>query len=670
MTALRFCSALLAVLSLAGLVAADEPAVTPLASGLVNPESAAVGVSYASQFPKFTVVVSEIGERDKDGDGKITIIAGAEKKTLADGLDDPKGLVFVGEQLFVTDKTRVWRVGPKGGKEVFAAAEAFPKPPIFLNDIEADADGNIYVSDSGDREKGGGGVYKIASDGKVTTILDSANPVVKRPNGLLLIEPGKLLVVDAISGELNQVNLADNSVTKIADGFEGGDGLTRDFDGNVYVTQISKGILSLLRGGKSPAVKYGPQFTASADLTLNPKTGQLLVPDMKAGTLSGVSIVSARPTDIDASVLESVKIEPAFPLLEEEVQRPIVITHAGDGSGRVFVASQLGNVYVLDKADDKAEPKLFFEFQSHVTYNDKENEEGFLGLAFHPKFKENGQFFVFYTKKDAPPHTSVISRFRVSSDDRNKADPATEEELLRVPQPFWNHNGGTLSFGPDGKLYIGLGDGGAFNDPHGNGQNLATLNGSILRIDVDAKDEGKNYAVPSDNPFVGRKDAAGEIWAYGIRNIWRLAFDRKTGVLWAADVGQDIWEEIDIIVRGGNYGWNKREGMHKFRAEGSLPDPSYIEPIWEYHHDDGRSITGGVVYRGKKLPELDGKYLYADYIRGTVWALGYDFDANKVVSNREIKGNVAPVVSFGEDEDGEVYFTTTGPRFFRFAPAK
>jgi glucose/arabinose dehydrogenase len=674
------CSAAACWLSIVVSLEAAEPVVTPLASKLANPESVAVGVSYAKQFPQFTTVVSEIGEFNKDGDGKVSIIKGADKTVLADGLDDPKGMAFAGEQLFVADKIKVWRIGPKGGKEVFAAAEAFPATPKFLNDVEVDAAGNVYVSDSGDLKGGAGAVYKISADGKVTTLLDSSNPAVKGPNGLLIVNSNHLYVLDFVSGELNDLDLETKQLKKVAEGFEGGDGLTQDFDGNIYITQWSKGILSLLRPGSNKAEPYGPKFEASADLTLNPKTGQLLVPDMKAGTVVGVSIVDATPADVDRTPVADVKIAPAFEKLEEEVTRPIVITHAGDGSGRLFVASQLGNIYVLAKADDATEPKLFFDFQKHVSYKDNENEEGFLGLAFHPKYKDNGQFFVFYTKKDAEPHTSVISRFRVSSDDPNKADPATEEELLRVPQPFWNHNGGTIAFGPDGMLYVGLGDGGAFNDPHGNGQNLETLNGSILRIDVDHKDEGLAYAVPKDNPFVGatvpsadpakKAGARGEIWAYGVRNIWRLAFDRQDGTLWAADVGQDIWEEINIIVRGGNYGWNMREGMHKFRATGSGPDAKYIEPIWEYHHDVGRSITGGFVYRGKNVPALVGKYVYADYIRGTVWALDYDKAAKKVIANREIPGNVAPVVSFGEDESGEHYFTTTGNRFFRFVPAK
>ncbi len=657
---------LLALVVLGGLApsatAFEMPVVTPLADGLKNPESVAVGFATVDGKGKFTIVVSEIGEFGTDGDGKITILDGANKKPLAEGLDDPKGIVFVGEQLFVTDKTRVWRIGPKGGKEVFAAAEAFPVAPKFLNDIEADSAGNLYVSDSGDLKGGEGAVYKITPDGKVTTILDKTK--VRAPNGLLLDGDDVLLVADFFSGDLNRLSLKDGTMTKIAEGLDGGDGLVFDFDGNLYVTQWSKGVLSILRDGKGPAVPYGPKFTASADHCLNPKTGQLLIPDMKAGTVVGVSIVSAAPTDIDAKPLTTVRFEPAFTQIEE-IERPIILTHAGDGSGRVFIASQKGNIYVLDSATDTAEPRLFFDFQAHVTYKDNENEEGFLGLAFHPQFKTNGEFFVFYTKKDAEPHTSVISRFTANKATPQTADAKTEQEIIRIPQPFWNHNGGTIAFGPDGKLYVGLGDGGAADDPMGNGQNLSTINGSILRLDVDAKDPGLGYAVPKDNPFVGKEGARGEIWAYGVRNIWRLAFDPKTSTLWAADVGQNIWEEINLIVKGGNYGWNQREGMHKFRANGSGPKPEFIEPIWEYHHDIGRSITGGHVYRGQKIPQLQGWYLYADYIRGTVWALQYDEASKKLLANREIPGNVSPVVSFGEDQSGESYFITTGNRFYR-----
>jgi glucose/arabinose dehydrogenase len=232
---------------------------------------------------------------------------------------------------------------------------------------------------------------------------------------------------------------------------------------------------------------------------------------------------------------------------------------------------------------------------------------------------------------------------------------------LRVSHPFWNHDGGTVIFGPDGYLYLALGDGGAANDPFDNGQKLNSLLGRILRLDVDRKDDGKPYAVPKDNPFVGRKDARPETWAYGLRNVWRMAFDRKTGRLWAADVGQNLYEEIDLIVKGGNYGWRRREGLHPFNPDGSGPRPDLIEPIWEYHHDVGKSITGGTVYRGPRLPELEGYYVYADYVSGKIWALRYDDEQKRVVANRPIRDRNLPIMSFGEDERGEVYLMTYSP---------
>jgi quinoprotein glucose dehydrogenase len=352
-----------------------------------------------------------------------------------------------------------------------------------------------------------------------------------------------------------------------------------------------------------------------------------------------------------------------------EVARPILLIHAGDGSNRAFIASQLGKVYALplgpgDQNLDGREHHLFLDISSRVVYKDNENEEGFLGMAFHPRYKQTGEFFVYYTTT-AAPHTSVISRFRVSKDDPNRADPDFEEEILRIPQPFWNHNGGTIVFGPDGYLYIGLGDGGAANDPFGHGQNLGTLLGSILRIDIDRKDPGKNYAIPKDNPFVGKTGACGEIWAYGLRNVWRMAFDPATGLLWAADVGQDTWEEINLIHRGGNYGWNLREGKHPFGRFGAGPRDDLVEPIWEYHHDLGKSITGGHVYRGKRVPELVGHYMYADYVTGRIWALKYD-PKQGVTANRPIPGNIFPVMSFGEDEAGEVYFMRPEGKLYRF----
>ncbi|MCO6458873.1 MAG: PQQ-dependent sugar dehydrogenase [Pirellulaceae bacterium] len=374
---------------------------------------------------------------------------------------------------------------------------------------------------------------------------------------------------------------------------------------------------------------------------------------------------AARAEDkVDESPLK-IGVEDAFPKIR--IARPVVVTHAGDGSNRLFVASQLGTIHVFPNDPAAEATQVFLDIESRVVYKDKENEEGLLGLALHPKFRENGQFFVYYTTRSAP-HTSVVSRFRVSADNPNQADPDSEEELLRIPQPFWNHNGGTLVFGPDGYLYIGLGDGGAANDPQDNGQNLATWLGSILRIDVDRHDMGKAYAVPPDNPFVDRPGAQPEIWAYGLRNVWRMSFDPETGLCWAGDVGQNLWEEINLIERGGNYGWRVREGLHPFAASGHKPPGKPIDPIWEYHHDIGKSITGGDVYRGSKLPELRGAYLYGDYVSGRLWALRYDADKKRVVANHPLQGNNLPVVTFGRDEQGEVYFTTVlgGGIIYRF----
>jgi len=387
--------------------------------------------------------------------------------------------------------------------------------------------------------------------------------------------------------------------------------------------------------------------------------------------LHGTAVIAGEAV-ADTSL--AVSTERAFPNLE--FKRPIVMTHAGDGTNRVFVAEQEGIIKVFRNDQETEDASVFLDIEERCVYRDDKNEEGLLGFAFHPKFKQNGEFFVYYTSTEADL-LSKISRFRVSKDNPNVADPASEEVILRVPQPFWNHNGGTIVFGGDGFLYIALGDGGSGNDPNGNGQNLTTLLGSILRIDIDHKSDGKNYSIPKDNPFVGKTVPAGprgkmvpvceEIYAYGLRNVWRMAFDRKTGSLWAGDVGQNLWEEINIIKSGGNYGWNIREAKHWFRPDGNDADrPDLIEPILEYHHDIGKSITGGSVYRGTRVPELVGKYIYADYVSGLLWALEYDEAAGKVVANYSLTGDKLPVMSFGEDEKGDIYFTTPFGSLFRF----
>lgn len=391
-----------------------------------------------------------------------------------------------------------------------------------------------------------------------------------------------------------------------------------------------------------------------------------------------------RADDIDTSPLP-LDIVVAFPNLQwagwtpepesglPVALRPILVTHAGDGSNRVFVPTQHGVVHVLASPDAPRESAVFLDITDRVSYDDKTNEEGFLGLAFHPRYQETGEFYVYYTNRHAP-HQNVVARYRVSKDDPNRADRDSEEILLTFDKPFWNHDGGTICFGPDGRLYIAIGDGGAANDPFGNGQKLSTPLGKILRIDIDGRDPGLAYAIPKDNPFVDQKQARPEIWAYGLRNVWRMAFDPVTGLLWAADVGQDTWEEIDLITRGGNYGWNIREGMHPFPKAKGQARGKLIDPIWEYHHDVGKSITGGHVYRGKQIPELEGYYLYADYVAGRLWALKYDPATRRVVANRPIPWPPAlPILSFGEDEQGESYFTThtlTGEGVLRFAPSK
>lgn len=340
--------------------------------------------------------------------------------------------------------------------------------------------------------------------------------------------------------------------------------------------------------------------------------------------------------------------------------RPIGLANAADGTGRLFVIEQAGVIRVLDQGLNRPEP--FMDIRSRV--GSSGNEQGLLGLAFHPAFNENGFLYVNYTDQGGD---TVIARFHADVSlpaGQQVGDPASEKILLRVKQPYANHNGGYLTFGPDRMLWIGLGDGGSGGDPQGNGQSVQTLLGKILRIDVD---HGDPYAIPSDNPF-----AAGgglpEIWAYGLRNPWRFAFDSQTGDLYIGDVGQNEWEEIDYLPAGFagapvNFGWNIWEGTHPFQQGGSNAAENMIQPIFEYGHNPDCSVTGGVVYRGHSLPDFYGIYLFGDYCSGTIRALlqtGANIWQEQTLFNTNFN-----ISSFGMDENGEVYVLDLNTGLYR-----
>lgn len=350
----------------------------------------------------------------------------------------------------------------------------------------------------------------------------------------------------------------------------------------------------------------------------------------------------------------------AFPNLT--FKRPVDLQHSGDNTNRLFVVEQAGMIYVFPNNSNVSNKEVFIDLKDKV--KDRGNEEGLLGLAFHPNYKSNGYFFVNYTASN--PNRTVISRFKVSSNNPDKADINSELKILEFAQPYGNHNGGQISFGPDGFLYIAVGDGGSGGDPQGHSQDLSSLLGSILRIDVNNKANGNQYAIPADNPFAkNTKGYREEIYAYGLRNPWRFSFDKETGTLWTGDVGQNLYEEIDIIVKGGNYGWNIMEGNHCFKPPKGCDTSGLIMPIWEYGRDQGISVTGGFVYRGPTLSGLVGKYIYADFGSGNIWAL--DFSNRKQPFNAILLKSDLNISSFGIDQKNELYICAFDGKIYKLA---
>jgi glucose/arabinose dehydrogenase len=352
----------------------------------------------------------------------------------------------------------------------------------------------------------------------------------------------------------------------------------------------------------------------------------------------------------------AVRLDPAVPALVFD--RPVFATPI-PGTTQLAVVSQAGTIQTFEDRDDvtPADVKTLLDIRLRVVSG---VELGLLGLAFDPDYANNGFLYVNYTTSrllPTPRIVTVIARFRAIG---GVADPATEVILLEYDQPFDNNNGGMLAFGLDGRLYVASGDGGSFDDPSGNAQNLNSLLGKILRLTTTP-----GAIVPPDNPFVGQPNVRGEIWAYGLRNPWRFGFDRATGQMWIGDVGQDALEEIDLGARGANFGWNVYEGSRSNVNPNSIPASAFVAPVFEYGRSFGRSITGGYVYRGSAIQGLIGRYVYADFISGRIWAL--TVNGAVAVSNEQIAVAVSPS-SFGETATGELLVVSYAGSLFRLVP--
>ena len=354
-------------------------------------------------------------------------------------------------------------------------------------------------------------------------------------------------------------------------------------------------------------------------------------------------------TLITALLYADYSVENAFPNLSSFI-KPLGIEFPDDGTNRLFILEQAGRIYVIENSPDVSQRTVFLDIRN-IVY-DAQNEEGLMGMAFHPNYSENGYFYLNYTRSG--PRRTVIERYSVSNTNPNQADENSGFVILEQNQPYWNHNGGQISFGPDGYLYNIFGDGGSAGDPLGHGQNLQTLLSTMIRIDIDNTTGTQNYSIPADNPFVDNPNARDEIYAYGLRNMWRFSWDPVTGWLWGADVGQNDWEEIDIIHPGLNYGWKIMEGNHCYSPSNNCDESGLEMPVWEYelYIEGDCSITGGYVYRGDQYFSLAGKYVYGDYCTGRIWAL--DYDGTNSAQNIELINTNIAISSFGLDQDNEI----------------
>jgi len=347
--------------------------------------------------------------------------------------------------------------------------------------------------------------------------------------------------------------------------------------------------------------------------------------------------------------------------------RALYVTHAGDGSDRLFLVQQNGVITVIE--DGEAQQPAFLDVSQIISQDAlgaSYTERGLLGLAFDPNYAQNGHFYLNYTERDS--NDTVIARYTVG-DEANAADPDSGVEMFRQAQPFANHNGGHMAFGPDGYLYVSVGDGGSAGDPLGNGQNANTLLGTLLRMDV----SGDSLSIPADNPFMGNPDVADLIWAYGLRNVWRFSFDTATGEMFMGDVGQNRWEEINVQpegVGGQNYGWSVFEATYPFSGAAAPADVTM--PVAEYQHTNGNcSVTGGYVYRGEAIEALQGSYIYGDFCSGQLWSMSRDAQDNWQAST--LADTPYTISSFGQGEDGELYLVHYGDRnvpgqVLRFSP--